>query len=214
MPKGDWDIIRAKFVTSAVRAAQYPQPPLLEAAFIGRSNVGKSSLINSLCRQKGLAKVSSTPGKTKTINFYELEAKRTEEGLDERSLFYLVDLPGYGYAQTGKADKQQWSGFISRYLTEGENIALVCQLVDIRHQPMASDLDCYSWLQEWGLPVQLILTKADKLSKSAAAAQKALYRKLLGLYEDQLLIYSSTQHSTRGELIDRLMRSLERKAAG
>lgn len=211
MTKGNWDIIRAKFITSAVRAAQYPQPPLLEAAFIGRSNVGKSSLINSLCRQKGLAKVSATPGKTQTINFYELEAKRSDEGIDERRPFYLVDLPGYGYARTGKNNKDQWSAFIARYLTEGENICLVCHLVDIRHQPMDSDLECYNWLLECGLPVQLILTKADKLSKSAASAQKAMYKKLLGLYEDQLLTYSSTQHGTRSELIDRLMLSMEKR---
>ena len=133
MSKDNWDIIRAKYVASAVRADQYPQPALIEAAFIGRSNVGKSSLINSLCRRNGLARVSSTPGKTQTINFYELEAKRVVEGEDERASFYLVDLPGYGFAKTNHNNKDQWSGFISKYLSGSENLGVVCQLIDIRH---------------------------------------------------------------------------------
>ena len=97
MSKDNWDIIRAKYVASAVRADQYPQPALIEAAFIGRSNVGKSSLINSLCRRNGLARVSSTPGKTQTINFYELEAKRVVEGEDERASFYVGGFRGSPY---------------------------------------------------------------------------------------------------------------------
>ena len=211
MPKGDWDIIRAGYVASAVRASQYPVPALPETAFIGRSNVGKSSLINSLCRRNGLARVSATPGKTQTINFYELDAKRSDDGMEERAKFYLVDLPGYGFARTNKANKEQWSGFISRYLSEGEHIALVCQLIDIRHKPMESDMECYRWLLECGLNVQVILTKADKLSKNAAMSQKALFRKTMGLFEDQILVYSSVQHTARGELIARIMRALERQ---
>ena len=113
MAKGDWDIIRAKYLASAVRANQYPTDGLPEVAFIGRSNVGKSSLINSLCRRNGLARVSSTPGKTQTINFYDLEAKKVEEGLDERSHFYLVDLPGYGFAKTNHANRDQWSSLLA-----------------------------------------------------------------------------------------------------
>lgn len=209
MAKGDWDIIRGKYVLSAVKAEQYPKEQLIEAAFIGRSNVGKSSLINSLCRQKNLARVSSTPGKTQTINYYQLDAKRVEEGAEERASFYLVDLPGYGFAKTNHNNKDQWSGFISRYLSESDNLGLVCQLIDIRHKPMESDLECYRWLQECGLRIQIILTKADKLSKNAAMAQKALYRKELELYEDQIMIYTSTQHTYRSELIYRIMNALE-----
>ena len=210
MASEEWDIIRAKYIASAVRADQYPKDKLIETAFIGRSNVGKSSLINSLCRRNGLARVSATPGKTQTINYYELEAKRVVEEIDERASFYLVDLPGYGFAKTNKNNKEQWSGFISRYLSENDNLALVCQLIDIRHKPMESDLECYSWLRECGLKVQVILTKADKLSKSAAQAQKALYRKTMELYEDEIMIYSSTNHSMRGELIYRIMDTLEK----
>ncbi len=208
MSKGIWDIIRSKYVASAVRADQYPEPTLIEAAFIGRSNVGKSSLINSLCRRNGLARVSSTPGKTQTINFYELEAKRVTEGLDERARFYLVDLPGYGFAKTNHNNKDQWSGFISKYLSGSDNLGVVCQLIDIRHKPMDSDLECFRWLRECGLKVQVVLTKADKLSKNAAMSQKAMFRREMGLHDDEIITYSSTQHTTRSELINRIMNAL------
>ena len=208
MSKENWDIIRSKYIASAVRADQYPTIRMIEAAFIGRSNVGKSSLINSLCRRNGLARVSATPGKTQTINFYELEAKRTDEGLDERAKFYLVDLPGYGFARTNHNNKEQWSGFISKYLSGSENLGLVCQLIDIRHKPMDSDMECYQWLKDCGLRVQVILTKSDKLSKNAAMSQKALFKKEMGLSEDDIITYTSSQHTNRSELINRIMAAL------
>lgn len=208
MSKENWDIIRSKYVASAVRADQYPPTRMIEAAFIGRSNVGKSSLINSLCRRNGLARVSATPGKTQTINFYELEAKRTDEGLDERAKFYLVDLPGYGFAKTNRNNKEQWSGFISKYLSGSDNLGLVCQLIDIRHKPMESDLECYQWLKDCGLRVQIVLTKSDKLSKNAAMSQKALFTREMGLSEDDIITYTSSQHTNRGELINRIMAAL------
>ena len=206
MANKPWDIIHSKYIASAVRPEQYPQPELTEVAFIGRSNVGKSSLINSLCRRNGLARVSSTPGKTQTINFYHLEAKRTmEDEFIERQEFYLVDLPGYGFARTGKANRDQWSGFIAKYLSGSDNLSMVCQLIDIRHKPLQSDLECYHWLKSCGLMVQIVLTKSDKLSKNAAASQKALFRRELGLSEDQIMIYSSANHTMRGDLIERIM---------
>ena len=208
MSKENWDIIRSKYVASAVRADQYPPTRMIEAAFIGRSNVGKSSLINSLCRRNGLARVSATPGKTQTINFYELEAKRTDEGLDERAKFYLVDLPGYGFAKTNRNNKEQWSGFISKYLSGSDNLGLVCQLIDIRHKPMESDLECYQWLKDCGLRVQVVLTKSDKLSKNAAMSQKALFKREMGLSEDDIITYNSSQHTNRCELINRIMAAL------
>ena len=187
MTKGCWDIIRSKYVASAVKAEQYPTPALIETAFIGRSNVGKSSLINSLCRRNGLARVSATPGKTQTIT-------------------------GYGFARTNRNNKEQWSGFISKYLSGSDNLALVCQLIDIRHKPMDSDVECYHWLLGCGLKVQVVLTKSDKLSKNAAMAQKALFKREMGLSEDQIMIYSSSQHTMRGELIARIMGTLEEYA--
>ena len=208
MSKENLDIIRSKYVASALRADQYTPTRMIEAAFIGRSNVGKSSLINSLCRRNGLARVSATPGKTQTINFYELEAKRTDEGLDERAKFYLVDLPGYGFAKTNRNNKEQWSGFISKYLSGSDNLGLVCQLIDIRHKPMESDLECYQWLKDCGLRVQIVLTKSDKLSKNAAMSQKALFKREMGLSEDDIITYTSSQHTNRGELINRIMAAL------
>ena len=208
MSKENWDIIRSKYIASAVRADQYPTIRMIEAAFIGRSNVGKSSLINSLCRRNGLARVSATPGKTQTINFYELEAKRTDEGLDERAKFYLVDLPGYGFARTNHNNKEQWSGFISKYLSGSENLGLVCQLIYIRHKPMDSDMECYQWLKDCGLRVQVVLTKSDKLSKNAAMSQKALFKREMGLSEDDIITYTSSQHTNRSELINRIMAAL------
>lgn len=209
MNKDNWDIIRAKYVASAVRADQYPQEKLIEAAFIGRSNVGKSSLINSLCRRNGLARVSSTPGKTQTINYYELEAKRNLEEGEERASFYLVDLPGYGFAKTNHNNKALWSGFISKYLSGSENLAVVCQLIDIRHKPMESDLECFRWLKNCGLRVMIVLTKSDKLSKNAAMSQKAMFKRELGLKEHEIMTYTSSQHTNRGELIARIMQALE-----
>jgi len=205
MAINQWDLIKAKYSASAVRPDQYPAPYLDEVAFIGRSNVGKSSLINSLTRRNGLARVSGSPGKTQTINFYETEGKRTLEGTDQRKQFYIVDLPGYGFARTSKENKDQWSGFIRKYLSGSEHLKLVCQLIDIRHKPLDSDIDCYHWLMGCGVPVQLILTKSDKVSKNVAASQKALFKRELGLDDERIMTYTSSQHTARGELITRIM---------
>ena len=190
-------------ITSKLPVNEHP-----EVAFAGKSNVGKSSLINALMNRKNYARTSEKPGKTQTINFYELEAKRVDEGLDERAKFYLVDLPGYGFAKTNRNNKEQWSGFISKYLSGSENLGLVCQLIDIRHKPLESDLECYQWLKECGLRVQVVLTKSDKLSKNAAMSQKALFKRELGLSEDEIITYTSSQHTNRSELIDRIMAAL------
>lgn len=209
MAINQWDLIKAKYTASAVRPDQYPSPYLDEVAFIGRSNVGKSSLINSLTRRNGLARVSGSPGKTQTINFYELEGKRVIEGTDQRKNFYLVDLPGYGFARTSKENKDQWSGFIRKYLSGSAHLRLVCQLIDIRHKPLDSDIESYHWLLDCGLQVQVILTKADKLSKNAAMAQKALFKRELGLDDSRIMTYSVTQNTMRSELIGRIMTALE-----
>ncbi len=208
MTKGQWDVIRAEFVTSAVRAEQYPKPNLPEVAFIGRSNVGKSSLINSVCRRNGLARVSSSPGKTQTLNFFRLDAKRVTERAEDRTTFYLVDLPGYGFAKTNYKNKEQWSGFIRKYLEESPNLVLVCQLMDIRHKLMDSDMEAYNWLLECGLDVHVVLTKADKISRNAAASQRAAFKKALGLADEQITAYSVVQSAMRLEFINRFMAAL------
>ncbi len=201
---GEWDIVRAKFITSAVRADQHPTSNFKEIAFVGRSNVGKSSLINSLCRQNKLAKTSSTPGKTQTINFYELHAKANFDGQEERRDFHLVDLPGYGFAKASRDAKQHWSEFIKKYLSNSDELVQVCQLIDIRHDLMESDRICYEWLKEFGLSVQVIFTKADKLSKQAVNAQHRALSKALGLKPEDVVVYSAPSHTGRVELINRL----------
>lgn len=202
-----WDIVGGEFVASAVKATQYPQDTVDEVAFIGRSNVGKSSLLNSLARRKGLARVSSSPGKTQTINFYSFRAKKTTEKEPLRHTFYAVDLPGYGFARTSQSQKNQWSAFICKYMENSRDLKLVCILMDIRHAPMESDIDCYQWLLSLGIPLMIILTKSDKLNKGAVAAQKELYKKTFGL-DDRILTYTSTAHTNRRELIERILATL------
>ncbi|MBQ1808919.1 MAG: YihA family ribosome biogenesis GTP-binding protein, partial [Selenomonas sp.] len=151
-------ITQGKYIASAVRKDQYPEEDLPEIVFIGRSNVGKSSLINSLTRVNNLARVSSQPGKTQTINFFEVGIKIAE--VEERKAFYLVDLPGYGYAKTGKENRKIWSKFIEEYFLTSPRLRFVCQLIDIRHEPMASDVDMFNWLVDNDIPVLIIATKA------------------------------------------------------
>jgi len=198
-------IIRAKYVASAVRIDQYPEGDLPEIVFIGRSNVGKSSLINSLSRHHGLARTSGTPGKTQTINFYRLTAKISDE---ERFDFFLVDLPGYGYARTGQANRRQWSKFIEEYLLKSPRLKLVCQLIDIRHSPMASDIQTYRWLAANKLPVQVVATKADKISRMSMQKHTGIIKKALGLNDGEIIAYSSMKNLGRDELLDEISRVL------
>ncbi len=167
---------------------------------MGRSNVGKSSLINSLTRVRGLARVSRQPGKTQTINFYELGAKI--EGQEGRTDFYLVDLPGYGYAKTGQENRKRWAKFIDEYLIKSEQLQFVCQLVDSRHEPMPSDIDMFHWLVEHDVPVLIVATKADKLSKTALQKSIAGIKKKFGITEIDVLPYSSLKNEGRSELLD------------
>jgi len=193
-------ITQGKYIASAVSKEQYPELKRKEIVFMGRSNVGKSSLINSLTRVTGLARVSRQPGKTQTINFYDLGAKIT--GQEERKDFYLVDLPGYGYAKTGQANRKRWAKFIDEYLLQSENIQFVCQLIDSRHEPMPSDVDMFRWLIEHDIPVLIVATKTDKISKTALAKNTAMIKKKLGIPEIDVLPYSSLKSEGRSELLD------------
>lgn len=192
------NVLNARYVASAVRADQYPEGDLVEIAFIGRSNVGKSSLLNSLSRHNGLARTSGTPGKTQTINFYRLAVKCSEE----RQELYLVDLPGYGYARTGRTSRRQWAKFIEEYLLQSPRLKLICQLIDIRHSPMESDIQTYRWLRENRLPVKVIATKSDKISRMAMKKQVMNIKTGLGMADDNILAYSSVNGAGRLILLD------------
>jgi GTP-binding protein len=193
-------ITQGKYLASAVKPEQYPEVRRKEIVFIGRSNVGKSSLINSLTRVNQLARVSSQPGKTQTINFYEIGAKIDDD--PERKDFYLVDLPGYGYAKTGAQRRKIWSKFINEYLLGSEDLQFVCQLIDSRHEPMASDVEMFRWLVEHNLPVLVIATKVDKLSKNAVAKNISQIKRSLGVPELDVLPYSSVKNVGREELLN------------
>lgn len=200
-----FSIVHADYVASAVRAEQYPKDDLPEIAFVGRSNVGKSSLINSLAKRRGLARVSATPGKTATLNYYRLAAKIMPQ---DRIDFFLVDLPGYGYARKGQEMRRQWTKFIEEYLTRSPRLKLVCQLIDMRHPPMDSDVRTFQWLKEHGLPVQVIATKSDKLSRNELAKQRVILCRDLGLTKDELIPYSSISAAGRDELLAQIQRAL------
>ena len=200
------NIIRAKYIASAVKKQQYPENDLNEIAFIGRSNVGKSSLINSLTRVRNLARVSAQPGKTQTINFFELTARIIETGEDK--LFQLVDLPGYGYAKTAQSNRKQWKKFIEEYFLTSQKLHFVCQLIDIRHEPMKSDKEMFSWLVEHNVPVLIIATKVDKISRGAVAKNVAQIKKALGVKQIDVLPYSSQKNEGRSELLDVIFNSL------
>jgi GTP-binding protein len=194
------NIIRAEYIASAVKNDQFPCEKLLEIAFIGRSNVGKSSLINSLTRVRNLARVSGQPGKTQTINFFKLRAKYYENEIIKD--FYLVDLPGYGYAKTGQANRKRWAAFIEKYLLSSKRLYCVCQLVDIRHEPMEADINMFKWLVENNLQVFVIATKADKISKNLVKSNIDRLKKAFCVPELTILPYSSTKNEGRSYLLD------------
>jgi GTP-binding protein len=200
------NVTAASYLASAVRPDQYPPGDFPEVAFVGRSNVGKSSLINSLCRHGGLARTSATPGKTQTINFYRATVKLGEE---DRRQFLLVDLPGYGYARAGRAARRQWAQFIDEYLAASPRLRLVCQLVDSRHPPMASDIEAYRRLSELGREVQVVATKTDKLSRQAVQKSVVAIRAGLGLpAAARVVAYSVPGGTGRDELLDAICRVL------
>lgn len=170
----------AQFVTSAAQPKQFLKRPIPHFVFAGRSNVGKSSLLNRLLRRKGLAKTSQTPGKTRLINYFLINDR-----------FYFVDIPGYGYAQVSKKARQDWGKLIETYLSETPYLALILQLIDIRHDPSKLDLQMFEWLQHVGHPFLLLLTKADKLSKNKVLNHKRNIVKQLGITPDQAIATSA-----------------------
>jgi GTP-binding protein len=183
-------IVSAKCVISAVGPKQYPNTGYPEIVMVGRSNVGKSSLINSLCARRALARTSVQPGKTQTINYFAINEQ-----------LYLVDLPGYGYAGASKVKRGEWGEFITNYLREGDRIALIVHLIDLRHEPMKNDQNASEWLRGLDIPYVIVGTKADKINRGRRAAHIAAIRKGLMLPAHvPALIYSSETGEGRDEL--------------
>ncbi len=182
----------SEFIISAVSPKQYPEDGLPDIAFAGRSNVGKSSLINMLINRKKLARTSSVPGKTQTINFY----KMNEE-------YYFVDLPGYGYAKVSKKSQEQWGKIIETYLSSRQNLLEVIQLVDIRHKPTQQDKQMYDWIKYFGFKGIVVATKLDKLKRSQRSKQISLVKDGLGLTKDDIFIpISSMNREGKDQLWD------------
>lgn len=184
---------KAEFELSAGRASQLPASIAPEIVFSGRSNVGKSSLINKLLNRKSIARVSATPGKTATINFFSVDGCR------------FVDLPGYGYAKVSKQEKERWASLVEGYFAQQRKITLVLQLVDMRRMPTADDQDMIDFLSESSLPFAVVCTKSDKLNQTELTAQKQAYESLFSPAGIPLVFFSAV----RGDGVDALRAMIE-----
>ena len=192
-------INHAELETVAVKPNQYPPQDMYEIAFAGRSNVGKSSLLNLLTHRKNLARVSGSPGKTRTINFYLIDGE-----------FRIVDLPGYGYAKVSKSVSEGWGDMMETYLGNRPNLLKVVQLVDIRHAPSKQDIEMYSYLRHYGLDGLVVATKADKISRNQMQKQVKLIRETLKLSgDDKFIPVSSLKRTGYDVLLDEMGKLLE-----
>lgn len=190
------DFNRAAYEASYGTIGQLPESTRREVVLAGRSNVGKSSLLNKLMGRKALAKVSSKPGKTATINFYDVDG------------IHLVDLPGYGYAKVSQRELDRWADLIEGYFDQDRDIALVVSLIDIRHDPSALDRNMVGFLQDTGLPFAIALTKADKLSRQKAMSQRKRIARSLGIGSDIPMVVTST---VNGNGIEELRELIEER---
>ena len=183
-------ITSAEFIKSAVWPPQYPPATMPEIAFVGRSNVGKSSLMNTLVGRKQLAKTSQTPGRTQLINFFAVNKSMS-----------FVDLPGYGFAKVSRSVKKDWGDMIEAYLRERQNLAMVIFILDIRRDPSDDDLSLRDWLEYYRIPFTAVLTKSDKLSNNQAIGRKRIIEKLLGAdTEKKTMLFSAKTQKGREDL--------------
>ena len=183
----------AEFITSAVHPGQYPQDASPEIAFAGRSNVGKSALINCLVQRKNLVRTSRTPGRTQLINFFKINDS-----------FRFVDLPGYGYAKVSQSLRATWGPMIETYLDSRENLRGIVHIMDLRHPPTPDDISLWSWLKEKKIPAVPILTKADKLPRSKWNPLAQTAGQILGISPADFIIFSAQTRQGRNELLDRI----------
>ncbi len=186
------EYIDAKLLQTAVWPEQYPDTLVPEIAFAGRSNVGKSSLINCLTNRNKLARTSATPGKTATLNFYDIAGK-----------YRFVDLPGYGYAKVSKTEQEKWAKMIEQYLSNRYNLVQVIQLVDARHKPSKDDITMINWIRSFGYHPLVVATKLDKLKKSEIEKNLTTIYNTLELDDSALLLpFSSEKRTGREELLE------------
>lgn len=183
------NVNNAEIVISAVSPAQYPETDIPEIALAGRSNVGKSSFINTLIRRKNLARTSGKPGKTQTLNFYLIEDQ-----------FHFVDVPGYGYAKVSKTQRAKWGEMIETYLTQRKQLRAVISLVDFRHEPSKEDIQMYEFLKYYQIPVILVATKADKIPSGKWNKHESMIKKALDFdSNDEFIIFSSVTKKGKEE---------------
>ncbi|UOY94174.1 ribosome biogenesis GTP-binding protein YihA/YsxC [Ectobacillus sp. JY-23] len=174
-------VTKSEIVISAVKPAQYPQDDMPEIALAGRSNVGKSSFINKMLNRKGLARISSKPGKTQTLNFYIIN-----------EMMHFVDVPGYGYAKVSKKEREAWGKMIETYFTSREQLKAVVLIVDLRHPPTADDVMMYDFLKHYEIPVIIVATKADKIPKGKWDKHLKVVKEKLEIEPgDRLVLFSS-----------------------
>jgi len=190
-------ILKAELERVAVSKNQYPKDDLLEIAFVGRSNVGKSSFINSMVNRKNLAKTSSKPGKTRTINFYNINNE-----------LRFVDLPGYGYAKVSMKEREKWGKIIEEYLNTRENLIEVILLVDIRHEPTELDVIMYNWIKSYNFKGLVIATKADKISKGKYQKHIKLIKNRLGVDDANLIIPYSAVDKLNSQKVWQIIKDL------
>ena len=193
-------ITSAEFITSAVTTTQYPPDTLPEVAFAGRSNVGKSSLINTLVNRKSLVKTSGRPGRTQTLNFFLINKQ-----------YRFVDLPGYGFAEVPLSVRAGWKGMVEGYLGARRSLRLVVLILDIRRVPGPDDASLMRWLEAAGKPFLAVLTKADKLSRNGQQTQYRLIREQLLLTQEEMIVFSAHTHQGRLELLHCIMEALSDK---
>lgn len=186
-------VVSAEFIKSAVKPSGYPESDLPEVAFVGRSNVGKSSLINVLVNRKSLVRTSRTPGRTQLINFFDINQTLT-----------LVDLPGYGFAKVPVAVKKAWGPMIRTYLGLRENLRAVVYILDARRIPSADDLEMLDWLEEFGIPTIPVVTKVDKLSQNETRRQLKQIAMATGLPEDAFSLFSAQTRQGKDEVWERI----------
>ncbi len=189
----------ARLETVCGITSKLPRNDKIEIAFAGKSNVGKSSLINGLLNRKALARTSSTPGKTQTINFYNINEE-----------FYFVDLPGYGYAKVSAKEREQWGKMIEKYLNNSEKLVMVFLLVDIRHEPSANDKMMYDWIVQSGFSPVIIATKLDKIKRSQVQKNLSIIRKKLGMDSNDIMFaFSAQTKQGRDEIWDFIESQME-----